>query len=309
MSLTALQRLLNRWRSDPTVGGNIELWHEQPARPAHLQPFPTDVHPRLAEALANQGIHELYSHQVQSWETLHAGEHVIVATGTASGKSLCYDLPVLNAVLQDPESRALFVFPTKALAQDQASSLKKLLLALPELGSAASRANPRGDSRSAQATSPLAIYDGDTPLHNRPAIRGQVRLLFSNPDMLHLGILPHHTSWAEFLRHLSFVVIDEAHLYRGVFGSHVANVLRRLRRLAAFYGSYPQFILTSATIANPRELAEKLVEAPVTLVNQEGSSRGAQTFLIYNPPVVNPDLGLRRNPLQEAVRLTQDLFL
>jgi DEAD/DEAH box helicase domain-containing protein len=252
-------------------------------------PFPIDLHPALADALQSKGIQSLYSHQVAAWQYARAGRHVGVVTGTASGKTLCYNLPVLDMLLRDPEARALYLFPTKALAQDQQAALKELLSGAPQ-------------------SVVSAIYDGDTPTSHRPAVRSKARLVLSNPDMLHTGILPHHTAWADFWRGLRFVVLDEMHVYRGVFGSHVANVLRRLKRIAAFYGAEPKFILTSATIGNPGELAERLVESPVAMVDEDGSARGPRHFLIYNPPVTDPELGLRRSVLQESVRLADDLL-
>ena len=289
---TAITRLLGSWRADPAVGDCIQHWQTFPARPPRTRPFPPELAPVLVEALGRQGISALYTHQYTAWERLQAGEHLMVATGTASGKSLCYNLPVLDGLLRDPQASALYLFPTRALAQDQSAALQRLMSGLP-----------------AGATlPPPVIYDGDTPAHQRAALRRSARLLLSNPDMLHIGILPHHTTWASFFRGLRYVILDEAHTYRGVFGSHVANVLRRLRRLAAFYGASPQFILASATLANPQEFAARLVEAPVTLVDDDGAGRGPQTFLIYNPPVTDPQLGLRRSALQEAVRLADDLL-
>ena len=235
-----------------------------------------------------QGIVSLYSHQVEAWESARNGENVVLATGTASGKTLGYNLPVLAEWVENPQVRALYLFPTKALTQDQLSGLDAFQSTLKNLR--------------------VAIYDGDTSQTHRPAIRKNANLIFTNPDMLHTGILPHHTNWADFFRNLRFVVIDEMHTYRGVFGSHLANVIRRLKRVAAFYGANPQFILTSATIGNPQELAERLIEAPVTCLEQDGSSRGERHFLIYNPPVVDETLGLRKSSLLEAVRLSQELY-
>lgn len=284
-----LGSLLSRWRSDPDVGSNIAAWRTLPARPANTAPFPVDLHPALARALQARGIGALYSHQAAAWQHASQGENVVVVTGTASGKTLCYNLPVLDMLLRDPEARALYLFPTKALAQDQHAALKALSDGLP---------NPLAS----------AIYDGDTPSGHRPAIRSKARLVLSNPDMLHTGILPHHTAWADFWRGLRYVVLDEMHVYRGIFGSHVANTLRRLKRIARFYGSEPQFILTSATIGNPGELAERLVESPVAMLAEDGSARGPRHFLIYNPPITDPDLGLRRSVLQESVRLADALL-
>ncbi len=292
----SLSGLLERWKNDPTISGSIVRWENIPARPARYADFPPEMHPALAQALAGQGIRRLYVHQAAVWEKLLSRENVVVATGTASGKSLCYHLPVLNSALKDDSARALYLFPTKALAQDQASNLHHLLEAV-----------ERSSIEAQTAPIPLSVYDGDTPSSSRGSIRSRARLLVTNPDMLHTGILPHHTLWAEFFKNLRFVIIDEMHVYRGVFGSHFANVLRRLRRVAGFYGSNPQFILASATIANPLDLAEHLVEATVTLVDEDGSARGGQDFLIYNPPLVDRDLGLRRSSLLESVRLAQDL--
>jgi DEAD/DEAH box helicase domain-containing protein len=294
-----LRILLDAWRADPDIASNIVAWRTFPAHPARFTPFPNDLHPALADSLRAQGISGLYTHQASTWGHVSAGHNPVVVTGTASGKTLCYNLPVLDRLLRDPGARALYLFPTKALAQDQLNVLDQLVSA-PE----AERSAP-GPRRSAI---PIATYDGDTPADARRTIRSAARLIISNPDMLHAGVLPHHTLWAEFLRHLQFVVIDEMHTYRGVFGSHVANVLRRLKRIAGFYGASPQFILTSATIANPVELAERLIEKPVALIDDDGAARGVKHFLIYNPPIVNRDLGLRRSTLLESVRLAEDLL-
>ncbi len=284
----SLNSLLSRWRTDPDSAANISTWRTQPARPAVLTDFPADLPPKLAAALRGRGISSLYSHQAEAWNHARAGKNVVLATGTASGKTLAYNLPVLAAVLEDPEARALYLFPTKALTQDQLSNLAGFQSSFVNLKS--------------------SIYDGDTPQSQRSAIRKKSRIILSNPDMLHTGILPHHTNWADFFRGLRFVVIDEMHTYRGVFGSHVANVIRRLKRVAGFYGADPQFILTSATIRNPQELAEGLIETPVTLVDADGSARGERHFLIYNPPVIDAALGLRKSSMQESVRLAQDLL-
>lgn len=284
----SIQALLSRWRTDPETAPNLPIWRTTPPRPADLHPFPADLPPIIAESLVARGILSLYSHQLLAWESARRGENIVLATGTASGKTLGYNLPVLAALLGDQETRALYLFPTKALAQDQLSGLNSFQSTIDILRS--------------------AIYDGDTPASHRSAIRKNVNILFTNPDMLHTGILPHHTNWGEFFRNLRFVVIDEMHTYRGVFGSHVANVIRRLRRVAEFYGTSPQFILTSATIGNPQELATWLIESPVTLINVDGAPRGERHFLVYNPPVVDPALGIRKSSTQESVRLAQDLF-
>lgn len=292
MSTSAITSLLNRWRSDPALGGNITAWEQIPARQPRFEPFPDNLHPALRKQLQVSGIRALYCHQAQAWEQIRVGANLALATDTASGKTLAYNLPVLDALLRNPDSCALYLFPTKALAQDQLARLHSLLGQIPQ--------------RSAPVAP--AAYDGDTPPSARQAIRKNSRLIISNPDMLHIGILPRHASWSEFFANLHFVVIDEMHIYRGVFGSHVANVIRRLKRIANFYGAQPQFILTSATIGNPRQLAEKLIEAPLTLLDDDGSERGPKHFLIYNPPIVDQDLGLRASMLAESVRLAEDVY-
>ncbi len=287
----SLNELLSHWRAEPTIGGNVTAWETLPARPAQTEPFPEDLHPALRESLSKRGYESLYSHQAAAWEHTKKGKHIVVVTATASGKTLCYNLPALDRMMRVPDARALYLFPTKALAQDQKDELDAWMDTLPK------------DERV-----PVGVYDGDTSSSARPKVRRNARLIISNPDMLHTGILPHHTRWAEFFSNLQYVVIDEMHTYRGVFGSHVANLLRRLKRICGFYGVQPQFILTSATIANPVELAEKLIEEQVMLIDQDGAPRGPKHFLIYNPPVVNEDLGIRASVLQESVRLADDLL-
>ena len=220
-------------------------------RPAQVQPFPVNLPAAIAGGLLpREEIASLYSHQAEAWQHSRQGENIILATGTASGKTLGYNLPVVASLTENPDARALYLFPTKALTQDQLSALEGLLSVIEKDGQSATGLKP-------------AIYDGDTPSSKRAATRKNSQIIFTNPDMLHTGILPHHTNWADFLRNLRFVVIDEMHTYRGVFGSHVANVIRQLKRVADYYGSQPQFILTSATIGNPAELGERLIEAPV----------------------------------------------
>jgi DEAD/DEAH box helicase domain-containing protein len=282
---------LDFWKQDDETAPNFFAWRTSPPRPAQTHPFPNDLPVSLREALSTRRIDTLYSHQLSAWIHVRAGENIILATSTASGKTLAYNLPVLAEMLQNPQARALYLFPTKALAQDQLSTLTSL---------------------NAQTFQPsnlqTAIYDGDTPQANRPSIRKTARIVLSNPDMLHTGILPHHANWSDFFTNLKFIVIDEAHTYRGVFGSHVANVIRRVKRVAAFYGAKPQFILASATIGNPQELAERLIEEPVELIDNDGSSRGERHFIIYNPPVTDSALGLRKSSLLESVRLANHLL-
>ncbi|CAG1010838.1 DEAD-box ATP-dependent RNA helicase RhpA [Anaerolineales bacterium] len=293
--VTRLQTLLDFWKRDEQTAPNISAWRTTPPRAAQTAPFPADLLIPLREALSTRGISSLYSHQLSAWTNIRAGKNIILATGTASGKTLAYNLPVLAALLESPEARALYLFPTKALAQDQLSVISDQLSVLRTLMT----------DHSSLST---GIYDGDTPQAHRPSIRKNARIVLSNPDMLHTGILPHHANWADFFSNLRFVVIDEAHTYRGVFGSHVANVIRRLKRAANFYGAHPQFILASATIGNPKELAEALIEEDVELIDNDGSSRGERHFIIYNPPVTNATLGLRKSSLLESVRLATDLF-
>ncbi len=283
--------LISAWRADPSIAENITAWRTRPAQFPRFVPFPGELHPHLIEALAARSIHSLYSHQATAWEEARAGRNVVVVTGTASGKTLCYNLPVLDRMFHDPEARALYLFPTKALAHDQVTGLQSLL-------------NAAGEA----ATCTAAAYDGDTRADLRAGIRAHAQIVVSNPDMLHTGILPHHTLWADLFRHLRFVVLDEMHVYRGVFGSHVANLIRRLKRIARFYGSKPQFILTSATIANPQELAERLIEEQTALVDEDGAARGEKHFLILNPPIVDRALGLRRSSVLESVQVTRDLI-
>ncbi|MBC7292954.1 MAG: DEAD/DEAH box helicase, partial [Thermoleophilia bacterium] len=259
----------------------IRAVRHEPARPAQWAPFPDAVDERLRQALAQQGIHQLYSHQREAFDALERGENVVVVTPTASGKTLCYNLAVFNRLLREPDARAIYLFPTKALSMDQLHEFQSTVEAL---GS---------DIRA-------FTYDGDTPQDARRAIRERANVVFTNPDMLHTGILPHHTRWAKCFERLRYVVIDELHYYRGVYGSHFANVLRRLKRICEFYGSDPQFICCSATIANPKELAEALVEKPFYLIDRNGAPSGEKYLVFYNPPVVNRQLGIRRSYLHEA---------
>jgi len=296
--MTSLSALLARWRAEPSIGGNFTAWETLPAREARFTPLPDDLHPALSAALQQSGIKALYRHQQEAILAIRNSAHTAIATGTASGKTLCYNLPALDRLLREPRATALYIFPTKALARDQSAALEALL--------SATSSNWPASSGETQLP-PIGIYDGDTLSARRPAIRKKARILLTNPDMLHAGILPHHTRWERFLRGLRFVIVDEMHTYRGVFGSHVANVLRRLKRIAAFYGQETQFILTSATIGNPHELARQLIEAPVTLIDEDTSTRGARHFLIYNPPLVDEALGIRAGVLSETLRLLEDL--
>ncbi|HVQ32821.1 MAG TPA: DEAD/DEAH box helicase, partial [Lysobacter sp.] len=256
-----------------------------PGREGRYAELPADLPEKLAGALRARGVSQLYAHQREAWDAAQRGEHLVVATPTASGKSLCYTLPVVAAAMTR-QAKALYLFPTKALAQDQVAELIEL--------------NRAGDLGLRAAT-----FDGDTPGDQRQAIRLNGDIVVSNPDMLHQGILPHHTKWAQFFEGLQYVVIDEIHSYRGVFGSHLANVLRRLRRVCAFYGASPRFILCSATIGNPKDHAEALLEADVTAITDSGAPTGDKHVLLWNPPVVNPDLGLRASARSQSNKIAR----
>lgn len=284
-----LEALLDELRRRSAFAGTVTAWNRVEPRPASFVSMPADCDATLAAAFGQKGIAQLYTHQAAAWRAAREGRHIAVVTPTASGKTLCYNLPVLHTLLGDPRARALYLFPTKALAQDQAAELKDISGRLP-------------------APLQAAIYDGDTPTSARTAIRRSARIVISNPDMLHQGILPHHTNWMSFFQNLRFVVLDEIHNYRGVFGGHVSNVLRRLKRVCAFYGAAPQFICCSATIGNPRELAETLAEEPFTLIDEDGSPKGEKHLLFYNPPMIDASLGLQRSALLEVQSIAARLL-
>jgi DEAD/DEAH box helicase domain-containing protein len=267
----------------------VRAIHHQPASEGSFAEIPATVDPRLGAVLAARGVTRLYSHQAEAFDHIQAGRHVVIVTPTASGKTLCYNLPVLNRLLADESARAMYLFPTKALAEDQLHEFHSMV---EEMG-AGVRA---------------FTYDGDTPQDARKAIRQRANVVLTNPDMLHSGILPHHTRWAGYFESLRYVVIDELHSYRGVYGSHLANLLRRLKRICDFYGSRPQFIGCSATIANPRELAEALTGCPFELVERNGAPRGEKYFVFYNPPVVNRQLGIRRSYISETRRVALEFI-
>lgn len=264
-----------------------------PAVEAAYAPFPDAIDPRLKAAFESRGIQQLYTHQAEAFAHVAEGRQVVVTTPTASGKTLCYNLPVLDRVLKNPATRALYLFPTKALAQDQMAELHELTKSIGEVSGEAIGVH---------------TYDGDTPQDARRTIRTRAHIVLSNPDMVHSGILPHHPRWAKLFENLQFVVIDELHAYRGVFGSHLTNVLRRLQRICRHYGSNPQFICSSATIANPSELAERLAEKPFSLVEKSGAPRGEKYFVFVNPPVVNRELGIRRSYIAEARRVAGEFL-
>ena len=265
--------------------GEVTLDLVLPATEAVFAPLPSDLKPDLAAALRTRGVERLYCHQAEAYAAVRAGRHLVVVTPTASGKTLCYNLPVLQRLLENPERRALYLFPTKALAQDQLAELGALKRGLPI------------DLR-------VDTYDGDTPPGRRTAIKEAGHIVMTNPDMLHTGVLPHHTRWRKLFSSLEFVVIDELHMYRGLFGSQVSNVIRRLKRVCDFYGSHPTFICASATIANPLELAQRLLEEDdIVLVDRNGAPRGERRLIFYNPPLLNRELGVRRSSMLEARRI------
>jgi DEAD/DEAH box helicase domain-containing protein len=288
-AITRVHQVLDALAARDVHGEILTAIRHYPAREAQWADFPAWTHSDLKAAYAGKGIRQLYSHQAAASETVHAGKNVVIVTPTASGKTLCYNLPILNAILESSDSRALYLFPTKALAQDQLAEIHDL--------------NQRLENRFGVFT-----YDGDTPSDARKAIREKGHIVLTNPDMLHTGILPHHTRWTRLFENLRYIVIDELHTYRGVFGSHLCNVLRRLRRIARFYGREPQFICSSATIANPGELAARLLEADFEMLNANGAPASEKTFVFYNPPVVNRALGIRRSYINESARVAQEFL-
>jgi DEAD/DEAH box helicase domain-containing protein len=285
----ALENVVAELEGEAARLQSITALRHFPPQPADFVDFPEDLSPSIREALRRRGIERLYSHQREAFERVRAGKNVVVVTPTASGKTLCYNLPVLDRVLREPETRALYLFPTKALSQDQLAELHSLIT---DIGA---------DVRT-------FTYDGDTPQDARKAIRSRGHLVVTNPDMLHSGILPHHPKWVKLFESLRYVVIDEVHAYRGVFGSHFGNILRRLKRICRFYGASPTFICSSATIANPKELTEDLLEEEVELIDRNGAPRGEKYFVFYNPPVVNPELGIRRSYINETRRIASSFL-
>ena len=280
----SISTLLTQWKTDPSIGPNLSAWQIIPPRIPSFSDFPSDLEPGIRKRLFDLGFQSLYSHQLKVWDDVKSGKNIILVTGTSSGKTLAYSLPVINRISKSNKSRALFLYPTKALAHDQLVFLNKF------------------DDLVVHA------YDGDTPKHLRKSIRNKAQIIVSNPDMLHLGILPYHLEWIDFLSQLDFIVIDEIHTYRGVFGSHVANVLRRLKRITDHYGASPQYILTSATIGNPRDLSIQLIDKDVSVISEDNSARGKKHFLIYNPPIIDEKLGIRASMQGETIRLAEDLI-
>ncbi|MGA9521628.1 MAG: DEAD/DEAH box helicase [Myxococcaceae bacterium] len=283
-----LSTVLDGWERDTSLSRCFVLDEEVPGRNATFAPIPEKLAPNVRASLENRGVSQLYSHQAQAFELATAGKSFVIATPTASGKSLCYNLPLLDTCARDPEARALYIFPTKALSRDQEEAL-------------------RGMMRDAGLPHGAITFDGDTPGDARRAARERSGVILTNPDMLHTGILPHHAGWARLFASLRYVVIDELHTYRGVFGSHLANVLRRLDRVARFHGAKPTFIFASATIGNPKEHASRMLGRDVELIGESGAPTGSRRVMVYNPPVVNPELGIRASYLKTAVRLVGDL--
>ncbi|MED3563620.1 DEAD/DEAH box helicase [Bacillus xiapuensis] len=284
-----LQEIISELKTNERFKENIVTWRTIEEKPAQTAALPDTLHPVLRQALKSKGIQELYTHQSTAYETIMDGRSIVAVTPTASGKTLCYNLPVLETILQNPNSRALYMFPTKALAQDQKSEINEIIQA-------------------AGVDINSYTYDGDTPATIRQRVRKAGHVVITNPDMLHSAILPHHTKWVSLFENLKFVVIDELHTYRGVFGSHVANVIRRLKRICRYYGSNPVFICTSATIANPLELAEALTEEKMELIDNNGAPSGRKHFLFYNPPIVNKPLNIRRSATLEVRKIAGELL-
>jgi len=284
-----LQDILTDLKINDQFNENIVTWHTIEEKQAQTVPLPDDLHPVLKSALNGRGIEQLYTHQNAAYEKIMDRKSIVAVTPTASGKTLCYNLPVLQTILANPSARALYMFPTKALAQDQKSEINEIIQA-------------------AGVDINSYTYDGDTPANIRQRVRQAGHVVITNPDMLHSAILPHHTKWVSLFENLKFVVIDELHTYRGVFGSHVANVIRRLKRICKYYGSNPVFICTSATIANPLELAETLTNEKMNLIDNNGAPSGTKHFLFYNPPIVNKPLNIRRSATLEVRKIAGELL-
>lgn len=284
-----LEQIIDMLRSVPGLRGNIAHWQTVPAKDARFAEFPSELDQRLVQAFEKRRITKLYTHQREALDAAFAGEDYVVVTPTASGKTLCYNLPVLHTILRNPSARALYLFPTKALSQDQLSELHETVEEL-------------------DVNIKTFTFDGDTPQTARRLIRSAGQIVVTNPDMLHAGILPHHTKWIKLFENLEYVVIDEVHQYRGVFGSHLANVIKRLKRICKFYNSNPKFICCSATIANPDDLAARIIGRTVRLIDNNGAPSGEKHFIMYNPPVVNRQLGIRKSAINEASSLAT-LFL
>jgi len=284
-----LEQIVDYLRSDPQIRDGLAHWKTYPPKAARFVEFPARIDRRVVRTLQQRGIEQLYTHQAEAVEAALSGQDIVVVTPTASGKTLCYNIPVIHTILNDPNARALYLFPTKALSQDQLAELHEFIT-------------------TAEIDIKTYTFDGDTPQTARRLVRAAGHIVVTNPDMLHAGILPHHTKWIKLFENLRYVVIDEIHNYRGVFGSHLANVIKRLERICAFYGSHPQYVCCSATIANPADLASRIIGRTVTPVDNNGAPSGERHFIMYNPPVINPQLGIRKSSINEAARLAK-LFL
>ncbi|RPI02931.1 MAG: DEAD/DEAH box helicase [Calditrichaeota bacterium] len=283
-----IEQVLDRLERDEQFMQSVRHWQVLPAKEAEFADFPAKINPKVLQALNERGIKRLYSHQAEAIEHTLQHQNTVIVTPTASGKTLCYNLPVLNKIVENADTRALYLFPTKALSQDQITELHSLI-----------------EKLAPQINFGIKSYtfDGDTPVTVRKTIKSSGHIVVTNPDMLHTGILPHHTQWIKLFENLQYIIIDEIHHYRGAFGSHLANVIRRLKRICRFYNSRPTFICCSATIANPLELAEQLTGEKMTLVDKNGAPHGEKHFILYNPPMVNRELGIRRSYLKESERV------
>lgn len=279
-----LEQLLGEWQRDAAFMSQVATWKVSDAKMGTFCPLPSNLHEEVRSALSLRGIRQLYSHQDEAWHSISCGRDTMIVTPTASGKTLCYNLPVVSSICEDKTVRALYIFPTKALAQDQVAELNDLVDHL-------------------QTHIQSFTYDGDTPVHARQKIREAGHIVVTNPDMLHAAILPHHTKWLRLFENLKYIVIDETHIYRGVFGSHFSNVLRRLERICSFYGARPQYILSSATIQNPAEFAHLLTGREIHVIDESGAPEGERHTILYNPPMVHQKLGLRQSSLQVARRI------
>lgn len=290
--MTLSSRIFTELKQNPSFSPGFSYW-EKTAKFDGQFLFPRDLQPTLVAALSSQGIERLYNHQVCALSSIREKKNVVIVTGTASGKSLCYQIPILNEHIEKEESTALMLFPTKALTYDQLYAIKQLYdFVYPGVNE----------------VQYAAVYDGDTPAATRTSIRKNSHVLLTNPDMLNVALLPHHTNWATFFQNLKFIVIDELHQYSGIFGSHFCNIIRRLKRILEFYDAHPQFILTSATIGNPQELAERIIEEPVTVIEMDSSPKGVRNIVLYNPPLTNPELGIREGLLASSIKLGSFLF-
>ena len=281
-----LIQLIEYLAGKPEFSNNIRLWKKIDSIEPRIVEFPDDINEKLKNVLIDKGINSLYTHQADAYNLIKEGKNVVVVTPTASGKTITYNLPIVQDILQNREIRTLYLFPTKALAQDQVNELHDIIKKL--------------DENILSYT-----FDGDTPRSVRRTIRSAGHIVVTNPDMLHQGILPHHTLWIKLFENLKYIVIDEIHAYRGVFGSHLSNVIRRIKRICSFYGTTPQFICSSATIANPKELASKIIGEDVEIIDNNGAPAGEKNFIFYNPPVVNRELGIRNSVVKEVRKIVK----